>query len=246
MAYTVKATVRAGIGKGKVRKMRRAGSVPAVMYGHGDPSQLLTLSSHDFGRLLEEIRGHSPIVDVEVDGQSATKCVIKTLQRNPIDGSLLHVDFQKVHLHEKITMNVPVILQGSPEGVKQGGMLEHVLRAVPVRTTIDKIPEHFDVDVAALKIGQSFHIADLNRTDLEFAMPADSPIATVLAPRKVVETPTAAEAAAAAEAGPAEPEVIKEKKPTEEEAATDEKGKGKGGKEEKKEAKKETKKEPKK
>jgi large subunit ribosomal protein L25 len=254
MAYTVKAAVRTGIGKGPIRKMRRAGSIPAVMYGHGDPSLLLTLSSHEFGRLLDEIKGHSPIVDVEVDGQDSTKCVIKTLQRNPIDGSLLHVDFQKVHLQEKITMNVPVILHGSPEGVKQGGMLEHVLRAVPVRATIDMIPEHFDVDVAALKIGDSFHITHLNRPDLEFTLPHDAPIATVLAPRKVVETPTAAEAAAAAEAGPAEPEVLKEKKPTEEEAAEAEKGKAKGGKEEKakggkeekKEAKKETKKEPKK
>ena len=252
MPYTVKAAVRSGTGKGRVRKLRRAGSVPAVLYGHGDPSLLLTLPGYDFGRLLEEIKGHSPVVDVEIDGQAATKCVIKTLQRNPIDGSLLHVDFQKVHPNEKITMNVPVILHGSAEGVKQGGMLDHVLRAVPVRTTIDKIPEHFDVDVTTLKVGQSFHIANLNRPDLEFTLPLDSPIAAVLEPRKLVEAPSAAEVAAAAEVAPAEPEVLKEKKPTEEEAAEEEgKGKGakeekKGTKEEKKEAKKDTKKESKK
>jgi len=235
-----------------VGRLRRSGTLPAVMYGHGEPSLMLAMSTHDFDRLLEEIRGHSPIVDVEVDGRPAQKCVIKTLQRNPMTGGLLHVDFQKVHAGEKITMNVPVLVNGSAEGVKQGGMLDHVLRQVPVRATIDAIPERFEIDVTNLKIGHSIHIKDLGRADLEFALPLDSPIVAVLIPRKITETPTAAEAAAAAEAGPAEPEVITEKKPTEEEAGAEgdkEKGKGKGkaeAKGEKKEEKKEEKKDDKK
>jgi large subunit ribosomal protein L25 len=238
MVYIVKATQRTDTGKGKVGRLRRSGTLPAVMYGHGEPSLMLAMSTHDFDRLLEEIRGHSPIVDVEIDGRPAQKCVIKTLQRNPMTGGLLHVDFQKVHAGEKITMNVPVIVLGSAEGVKQGGMLDHILRQVPVRATIDMIPEHFEVNVTELKIGHSIHISDLGRTDLEFALPLDSPIVTVLSPRKLTEEPTAAEAAAAAEAGPTQPEVITEKKPTEEEAGDeDEKGKGKGKPEAKEEKK---------
>jgi large subunit ribosomal protein L25 len=240
MVYIVKATQRTDTGKGKVGRLRRSGTLPAVMYGHGEPSLMLAMSTHDFDRLLEEIRGHSPIVDVEVDGQPAQKCVIKTLQRNPMTGGLLHVDFQKVHAGEKITMSVPVIVLGSAEGVKQGGMLDHILRQVPVRATIDMIPEHFEVNVTELKIGHSIHISDLGRTDLEFALPLDSPIVTVLSPRKLTEEPTAAEAAAAAEAGPTQPEVITEKKPTEEEAGDEddkEKGKGKGKPEAKEEKK---------
>ena len=238
MVYIVKATQRTDTGKGKVGRLRRSGTLPAVMYGHGEPSLMLAMSTHDFDRLLEEIRGHSPIVDVEIDGRPAQKCVIKTLQRNPMTGGLLHVDFQKVHAGEKITMNVPVIVLGSAEGVKQGGMLDHILRQVPVRATIDMIPEHFEVNVTELKIGHSIHISDLGRTDLEFALPLDSPIVTVLSPRKLTEKPTAAEAAAAAEAGPTQPEVITEKKPTEEEAGDeDEKGKGKGKPEAKEEKK---------
>jgi large subunit ribosomal protein L25 len=252
MAYTVKATQRTDTGKGKVGRLRRNGTLPAVMYGHGEPSLMLALSTHEFNRLLDQIRGHSPIVDVEVDGRPAQKCVIKTLQRNPMTGGLLHVDFQKVHPGEKITMNVPVIVHGSAEGVKQGGMLDHVLRTVPVRAAIDAIPEHFEIDVTNLKIGHSIHIKDLGRTDLEYTLPLDSPIVAVLTPRKLTEEPTAAEAAAAAEAGPAEPEVITEKKPTEEEAeGEEEKGKEKGkakpeAKGEKKEEKKEEKKKEKK
>ncbi|MEO0078573.1 MAG: 50S ribosomal protein L25 [candidate division WOR-3 bacterium] len=235
MAFTVKAAVRTETGKNKVRRMRRTGNLPAVMYGHGDPSLMLTLSAHAFDLLLREIKGHSPIVDVEVDGQPPIKCVIKTMQRNPITGALLHVDFQKVHPHEKITMNVPVIVKGSAEGVRQGGMLDHVMRAVPVRATIDRIPEHFEVDVTHLKIGQSIHVKDLGRPELEYGVPLDAPIVTILSPRKLTEVPTAAAVAAAAEAAPAEPEVIKEKKAAEEEETKDEeKGKAKSTKEEKK------------
>ncbi len=252
MAYTVKATQRTDTGKGKVGRLRRNGTLPAVMYGHGEPSLMLAMSAHEFNRLLDQIRGHSPIVDVEVDGAPAQKCVIKTLQRNPMTGALLHVDFQQVHPGEKVTMNVPVIVHGAAEGVKQGGMLDHVLRQVPVHAAIDAIPERFEIDVTSLKIGHSIHIKDLGRPDLEYALPLDSPIVAVLIPRKLTEEPTAAEAAAAAEAGPAEPEVITEKKPSEEEAeGEEEKGKGKGkakaeAKGEKKEEKKEEKKKEKK
>jgi large subunit ribosomal protein L25 len=246
MAYTVKATQRTDTGKGKAGRLRRHGSLPAVMYGHGEASLMLAVSAHEFNRLLDRIKGHSPIVEVEVDGRPTQKCVIKTLQRNPITGNLLHVDFQKVHPGEKITMNVPVIVTGSAEGVKQGGMLDHVLRTVPVRAAIDAIPEHFEVDVTNLSINHSIHIKDLGRPDLEYTLPLDSPVVTVLSPRKLTEAPTAAEAAAEAEAGPAEPEVITEKKPTEEEAtAEEEKGKGKakaGAAPEKKEEKKKEKK----
>jgi len=238
MAYVIKAEARAETGKGQARKMRRNGSVPAVMYGHGDPSLMLTLNAHDFSRTLEEIKGHSPIVDLDIDGKS-TKRVIKTLQRNPTDGSLLHVDFQKVHPDEKITINVPVIIHGTAEGAKEGGMLDHILREIPVRAKIDKIPEHFDVDVTPLGLGHSVHIADLRVEGIEFVLPLDSPIVTILVPRKLAaaqaeraEAAAAAEAVAAApgeaEAEAAEPEVIKEKKADEEGEEKKEKGKEKG------------------
>ncbi len=234
MAYTIKATSRTQTGKGPVRRMRYSGTVPAVLYGHGDPSVMLGLGAHDFEMLLIQLRGHSPIVDLEIDGAPALRCVIKTLQRNPVSGKLLHVDFQKVHAGEKITLDVPVVLHGTPEGIKMGGILEYIRREVPVRATIDKIPEHFDVDVTHLGVGQSVHIADLNRPDLEFGLPPDSAIVTVLVPRKIEVAAATPEAAAAAGEAPAEPEVIKEKKPTEEEAAAEDKGKGKAAKEEKK------------
>ncbi|MFO7639209.1 MAG: 50S ribosomal protein L25 [bacterium] len=209
MPFIAKATTRTDTGKSRIRKLRRDGLVPAVVYGHGDPSVMLTINEHDFGRLLEQLRGHSPIVELELDGE-ATRCVIKTLQRNPINGRLLHIDFQKVHADEKITLNVPVLLHGSAVGVKEGGMIEHLLREIPVRATIDRIPAHFDIDVTDLKMGQSFHLSQLPAENLEFTLPPESAVVTVLAPRKLVAEPTKA---ATAEAGAATEEPAAEGAP---------------------------------
>lgn len=231
----IKAKIRLETGKSKMRKMRRAGQLPAVMYGHGDPSTLLTLSAHEFQQVLRDLKGRTPIVDLEIDGQGVVRCVIKTIQRNPINNTFLHIDFQKVHADEKITMNVPVLLHGTAIGVKQGGMLELLLHEIPVRATIDKIPEHIDIDITNLKMGHSIHISDLKYEGIEFLLPAESAIVTILTPRKLaaaIETPAPTEAVA-------EPEVIKEKKKEEgEEEATAEKGKAGEEKKEKKEEKK--------
>lgn len=196
MPFIAQATARTETGKSRMRKLRRAGQVPAVMYGHGDPSVMLALNEHDFGRLIEQLRGHSPLVELEVDG-NRTRCIIKTLQRNPINGRLLHVDFQKVHADEKVTVNVPVLLHGTAAGVKEGGLLDHLLREIPVRATIDRVPEHFDVDVSRLRMGQSVHLSELQAEGIEFTLPPESAVVTVLAPRKLAaETPKAAAAEA--------------------------------------------------
>ncbi len=204
----IKANIRTETGKSKIRKLRRAGLLPSVMYGHGDPSVMLSISAHEFMMLLRELSGHAPIVDVVIDGAGTTRCVIKTIQRNPIDGTFLHVDFQKVHPREKITLSVPVIIHGTAEGVKQGGMLEVLLREIPVRGTIDKIPEHIDIDITHLKMGHSIHISELNYPEIEFVLPPESAIVTILTPRKLA----AAEVTAPQPEAVAEPEVIKEKK----------------------------------
>ncbi|MEO0085415.1 MAG: 50S ribosomal protein L25 [candidate division WOR-3 bacterium] len=171
---------------------------------------------------------HLPFHRGPVDGQPAVKCVIKTIQRNPIDRTFLHVDFQKVHAHERITMRVPVVVQGTPEGVKSGGMLEQLMHDIEVRATIEKMPERFTVDVTGLKLGQSFHVSDLKAEGVEILVPPESAIATVITPRKLQAAVEAATAPAVEGEAPAQPEVITEKKPTEEEAAEEEKGKAKG------------------
>jgi large subunit ribosomal protein L25 len=237
MPYSIKAEVRDTKGKSATRSLRRAGKIPAVLYGRGEEPQNLTINEKEFSHLLEKIKGHSPIIDMEFAGKPV-KCVIKLIQRNPITLNLLHVDFQIVHAQEKISVAVPIILKGAAiaQGIKAGGVLDYHLREILIRAEVDKIPEHIEVDVTDLKLGHSIHVSDLKIEGVEFSPPPDTTIVSILAPRKVEEV-VAPAAAAAAETK--EPEVITEKKkeeePTEEgkEKEKEKKGAEKGAEKEK-------------
>ncbi len=210
MPYSIKAEKRDSKGKTANRGLRRNGMVPAVLYGRGEETVNLTINDKEFTHLLEKIKGHSPIIDMDLAGETI-KCVIKLIQRNPVSMNLLHVDFQKIHAQEKISVAVPVILIGADKaaGVKAGGILEHHLREVPIRAQLDKIPEHIEIDITELKLGHSYHISDLKVEGVEFTMPKDTTVVSILAPRKVEEVvaPVVAE-----EEELKEPEVITEKK----------------------------------
>lgn len=218
MEYKLKVEERSASGKSGSKKMRRQGIVPGVIYGHGDKAVILSINERDFSKLLEKIKGRSPIIDLVVGDKPAVKAVIKTMQREPITKKILSIDFQLIHTKEKITMNVPVILKGSAIGVKDGGILDHPLRSIPVRGEVDKVPEHIVVDITDLKLGHSIHISDLKLEGVEFMLSADAPIVSVLVPKKVVEVvaPVVEEVK--------EPEVITEKKKEEPEEAEGEAG----------------------
>lgn len=208
MEYSLKAKERNGIGTSASKKLRREGLVPGVIYGHRDNPVTIAVSEREFNILLDKIKGHSPIINLEL-GETAMKVVLKSLQRAPISKRILSVDFQRIHAKEKVTLKIPVILKGSPIGVKMGGILDHPLRAIPVKCEIEKVPEHIEIDISGLKLGHSIHISELKIEGVEFMLPPDTPVVTVLTPRKLVE-----EAVAVTEEIK-EPEVITEKKKVE-------------------------------
>jgi large subunit ribosomal protein L25 len=214
MPYTIKAETRAEKGKSAIRSLRRTGLVPAVLYGKGETTQNLVINEREFSHLLEKIKGHSPIIDMEIGGKPL-KCVIKLIQRNPITLNLLHVDFQKIHAKEKISVSVPIILKGAAvaQGIKAGGVLDYHVREIPLKAEVDKIPANIEVDITELKLGHSIHVSDLKIEGVEFSLPPDTTIVSILQPRKVEEV--VAPAAEAAEELK-EPEVITEKKKEEE------------------------------
>jgi large subunit ribosomal protein L25 len=211
MEYNLKVEERTASGKSANKKMRRQGVVPAVIYGHGDKAVNLSVNEHDFIKLLEKIKGRSPIIDLSIGDKPAVKAIIKTMQREAMTKKVMSVDFQLIHAKEKITLNIPVILKGSPIGVKDGGILDHQLRSIPIRCEVSKVPEHIEIDISNLKIGHSIHISDLKLESVEFMLATDAPIVSVLIPRKVVE-----EVAAPVAEELKEPEVITEKKREEE------------------------------
>ena len=216
------AKARDTIGTGNARKLRQAGEVPAVIYGHSREAQSLSLNSRELEKLLTQIAGTSTVVELTMDGKTA-RTLIREVQRHPFKRQILHVDFQELVAGEKVTLRVPLRFHGTPIGVREnGGILEETMHQITLRVDPASIPDHIDVDVTSIAIGHSIHIRELQLpAGAEVMDDEDAPVAIVSAPRAAVEeTAVAAEAAA-----PAEPELIRKPKADEEGAAEEPKKK---------------------
>lgn len=207
---SLSASVRADTGKGAARTLRREGRVPAVIYGHARQPQGLSLSARELGRLLERIAAEATVIELAIDGTTA-RTLIREIQRHPFKKEILHVDFQELVAGEKVTVRIPLTLVGTSEGVRlNGGIIDQTLRELEIRVDPAMIPNHIDVDITSLNIGQSIHVGDLKLAEgIEVMTDTDATICVCAAP-KAVES----EAGAAAAAGdaPAEPEVIRKAK----------------------------------
>src|SRR5881397_3328594 len=157
---SLNATPRTDRGTGVARKLRQSGKVPAVIYGHGRDSQPLAIDTRELDRLLERVSAASTVIELSVDGRMA-RTLIREIQRHPFKKHTLHVDFQELVAGEKVTVSIPIVLTGTSEGVKAGGILDHVLHQLTIRVDPMHIPNHVDVDVTSLTIGHSIHVSDL-------------------------------------------------------------------------------------
>ena len=211
---SLSAKTRDTIGTGNARKLRQAGEVPGVIYGHSREAQSLSLNGRELDRLLTQIAGTSTVIELTMDGKMA-RTLIREVQRHPFKKQILHVDFQELVAGEKVTLRVPLRFQGTPIGVREhGGILEETMHQITLRVDPASIPDHIDVDVTAIAIGHSVHIRDLQLPQGAEIMDDEyAPVAIVSAPRAVVEeTPVAAAEGAAV----AEPELIRKPKADEE------------------------------
>lgn len=199
-------------GTGAARKLRQAGQVPAIIYGHGRDPQSLSVNTRELEKLLGTISAGSTVIELAIDGRTA-RTLIREIQRNPVKRTLVHVDFQELVAGEKITVSIPLRFTGTADGVRNsGGILEEVMHQVHLRLDPANIPDHVDVDVTPLTIGHSIHVRELK-------LPAgvtvlDDPGATVCvctAPKAEVAA-VAAEGEVAAAGAPAEPELIRKTK----------------------------------
>ena len=205
------ANARTDRGKGAARKLRSSGQVPAVIYGSAREPQALAINEKDLDRLLGTIAAESTVIELGVDGRRPTKTLIREIQRHPFKRQILHVDFQELVAGEKVTVNIPLVLVGTPEPVRAGdAIMDQVLREVEIEVDPSIIPSHIDLDVAELQLGHSLHISDLKLPEGVTVM--DDPETTIVVlsvPRAAIETP-AGGVEAVEEA--AEPEVIGAKK----------------------------------
>ena len=163
MQATLAAATRRTRGKNEARRLRRAGRLPAVVYGGTAlESQALEVDPRALMRIVRSEAGVNTLVDLQVDGGRSGQVLIKDIQHDPITDALLHVDFFRLAMDRAITVTVPVTLHGEAAGVKQqGGLLDFVTRDIQVECMPAEIPEHIDIDVRELMMGDGVRVRDV-------------------------------------------------------------------------------------
>src|SRR5437016_743216 len=207
------ASPRTTTGKGAARQGGFRGKVPAVIYGHGRETQSLEVEAKALEKALTGVEPASTIIELAVAG-TKTRTLIREIQRHPIRPDIIHVDFYEIHAEEKVKLKVPVHLAGNPDGVRNaGGVLDQVTREVEIEVLPENIPDRVELDVTALKIGDSLHVRDLTIPNAKILTDGDLTIATVVPPRaEEVAAPTPEAATEVAE-----PELIRKVREEEEE-----------------------------
>lgn len=199
--------VRTDTGKGVARKLRAVGRIPAVLYGHGNASVSLSIQAKDLDTLLKTSHaGLNTLIDLEGDSAVEGKVVlIKELQRHSVAGTLSHADFFEIDATAKIHVSVPIKLEGTPEGVKLGGVLEHMMREIDLLCLPNAIPDSLEIDVSGMNQNESLHVSDLTLPEgVETGVDEALPIVHVATKKIEEEVEVVAEGDEAAKEGDAD------------------------------------------
>jgi large subunit ribosomal protein L25 len=192
------------LGSAESRRLRKEGLVPGVLYGNGEPISI-SIAERELRRALTGASGLHSILDVEIDGKGETHAsILKEYQVDPVRGGVTHVDLQEVRLDRAITASVTVLLLGGEDapGVREGGVLSQPLREVNVEALPLEVPEHLDIDVSGMELGDTLRISDLTTPEgVTLLDDSELVIATVTAPTKVVEPEPTEEELAEGEEG---------------------------------------------
>ena len=212
----ISAEIRTDRGKGAARQLRMRGRIPAVVYGRGREPESLSISLTEFERNMLGSTG-ATIVDLSIDGNTV-QTLVREVQKHPFRPGVLHVDFLEIQKGVKVTMSVPIHLNGVPEGVRTaGGVLDQSLREIEIEVLPKDIPSSVDLDVTDLVVGQSLHVADIEIANATILSDERSTVCSVVPPR--VEEEEAAEVTEEVEEEGAEPELIRKPKAEDEDEA---------------------------
>ena len=208
--HVLNVVTRTDLGKGAMKRLRAAGNVPAVIYGHGAPAKTLYFSAADW-EVLQKFELN--LLSLK-EGDNEMLALIKEVQNDFIRGKVKHVDFLEVRRDEKIRAMVAVHPgHDAPAGAAQGGMLEQDIHELEVECLPDALPESLEISVAALGLGEALHVSQVPVPEgVRILNDPELVVFHVVDPSTIVEEEPAEPAAAAAEGeAPAEPEVIGEK-----------------------------------
>ncbi|HEY5661536.1 MAG TPA: 50S ribosomal protein L25 [Gaiellaceae bacterium] len=177
-------------GSADARRLRREGLIPGVLYGRGKEPQTICVPERDLRRVLTGQGGLHAILDVVVEGKQTTYAsILKDYQQDPLRGHISHIDLQEVRLDQPIQASVTVQLVGEPAGAKEGGVLSQVQREINIEALPMEIPEHIDLDVSGMAIGDTLRLVDLQPMDgvTYLDNPEETVLATVTLPTRVEE-----------------------------------------------------------
>ncbi len=169
-------------------RIRREGKVPAVIYGHGIAPKSIAVDARALRGALHTEAGLNALINLKV-GKESHLALAREPQRDPVRGTIQHVDFLVVNRDEEVTAEVPITLIGEAEGVKRGGgVLEHHIFTLPVKATPDKIPSHVELDISEMNVGDSLRVSDIKLpTGVTTGMEAEEMVVMVDIPRVVAE-----------------------------------------------------------
>lgn len=207
-ATTLDAVKRESRGKNEAIRLRAAGQIPAVVYGGQGGAIAVSVDPKVLHRILHSGSGANTLIDLSISGEAAGRVLVKDYLLDPIHHRLLHADFFRIDANKAITVSVQIVLKGEARGVKRdGGVMDFPHREVDVECFPGDIPEHLEIDVTEMLIGQGVHLRDLAE-GAKWTPVSDPDMLLVH-----IVPPRAAEETAADGAAPAEPEVIKKGKP---------------------------------
>lgn len=201
--------VRENLGTRDAKRARKSGEIPGVIYGEGKQTEHLAINARDFGRLVSK-EGTGKLIELKVQkGKAAEKShvLIKDIQRHPVQGSIIHVDFLRVAMDHPVTVKVPLHVANDAKKTTDGGIIELLVHELEVSCLPSNIPDRVEIQVANLTTGGKIRVKDLKLDQGVKAVTAlDETVVQAVAPTVAVETETTGEPAAA------EPEVVNEKK----------------------------------
>ncbi len=188
-SVSLRAKKREEFGKGAVRKMRREGLVPAVLYGRNKKEAIpLTLSYQDVNRIIAHIERENVLVDLHIEGNGKEEkipIIFKEIQRDPVTGKLLHLDLYELVKGQKIHVSVPIHLVGKPVGVEMGGVIQNEVRELEIECLPKDLPPHIEIEISHLNIGDALHVRDISVSDAIKLLDApDTTILSIVAPVK--------------------------------------------------------------
>ena len=182
---TLSATMRKELKKSASGRLRRAGKIPAVMYGHSGSSPVV-VDATEFQRKFKRI-SENTIIDLQIDGKGFD-VLVKDYEEDILSGRIIHIDFFEIEQGKLLRTNVPIHLEGASVGVREGGILEHLMHDIEVECLPQDIPEGLTVVITDLDVGSSIHVSDITPPEnVKFLASDDQVIALVAAAKAIIE-----------------------------------------------------------